>query len=79
MLLKNNYLHFFLLVLVTLLLTYEFNYFIQTDELLVQNFSDKYTQEAIKHFLDLRHTWYWVGYIFVPILIPKCPLGISVF
>jgi len=63
---KNNYLHFILLVLVTFLFTYEFNSFIQTDEIYVQNFSDKYTQEAIRHILDWRHTWSWVGYIFLP-------------
>lgn len=69
MLLKNNYLHFILLVLVTLLITYEFNYFIQTDDIYVQNFSDKYTKEAINHILDLRHAWSWVGYAFIPILL----------
>jgi len=67
MIFKNNYLHFILLVLVTLLLSYEYNYFIQTDELLVRNFSDKYTQEAINHILNFRHTWFWVSYAFVPI------------
>ena len=67
MIFKYNYLHFLLLVLVIFLLTYEYNYFIQTDEIYVQDFSDKYTQEAINHILNLRHTWSWVGYIFVPI------------
>ena len=67
MLFKNNYLHFILLILVTLLLTYEYNYFIQTDSVFVQNFSDKYTQEAINHILDWRHAWSWIGYVFIPI------------
>jgi len=67
MLFKNNYLHFILLVLVTLLLSYEYNYFIQTDSVFIQNFSDKYTQEAVKHILDWRHAWSWVGYVFIPV------------
>ena len=69
MILKNNYLHYFLLMLMTLLFTYEFNNFIQTDSLITQNLSDKYTQEVINHSLNLRHQWAWLSYIFVPIFL----------
>lgn len=64
---KNNYLHFFLLVLLSILFTYEFNTFIQTDKLVAQSLSDKYTQEIIMNYLNLRHQWAWVIYIFIPI------------
>lgn len=69
MILKNNYIHFTLLVLLTLLFTYEFNSFIQTDDLIAQNLSEKYTQEIISNILNLRHQWAWVSYIFTPILL----------
>lgn len=67
MILKNNYLYFLLLVLITLLFTFEFNTFIQTDSLITQNLSDKYTQEIISNYLNLRHQWSWVIYIFTPV------------
>ena len=67
MVFKNNYLHFILLILVVLLLSYEYNYFIQTDSVFVQNFSDKYTQVAINHILDWRHAWAWAGYVFISV------------
>ncbi len=69
MILKNNLLNFTILVLLTLLFTFEFNNFIQTDSLITQNLSDKYTQEVITHSLNLRHQWAWASYIFVPIFL----------
>jgi len=69
MLFKKNYLHFFLLALLSLLFTYEFNAFIQTDALIVQNFSEKYTKEIIANYLNLRHQWAWVVYIFTPVFL----------
>jgi hypothetical protein len=54
-------------VLITLLFTFEFNTFIQTDSLITQNLSDKYTQEIISNYLNLRHQWSWVIYIFTPV------------
>jgi len=67
MLFKNNYLHCLILVLLALLLIYEYNNFIQTDKIWVQNYSDKYTQETISRILNMRHYQLWVSYIFVPI------------
>jgi hypothetical protein len=69
MLFKKNYLNFILLALLSLLFTYEFNVFIQTDALIVQNLSEKYTQEIIAAQLNLRHQWGWVVYIFIPIFL----------
>lgn len=65
MLSKNNYLHFTLLVFLTMLFTYEFNIFIQTDNIITQNLSEKYTQEMIASYLNLRNEWSWVIYIFI--------------
>lgn len=62
---KNNYLHFVLLVLLSVLFTYEFNTFIQTDNIIAQNLSEKYTQEMISNYLNLRNVWTWVIYIFI--------------
>jgi len=67
MIFKSNYFLFFLLVLLTILFTYEFNAFIQTDNLIVQNLSEKYTQEIIANYLNLRHQWAWASYIFIPV------------
>ena len=67
MLLKNNYLHFGLIVLVLLLFAYEFNNFIQTDNLIAQNMSEKYTQEIISNYLKISHQWAWASYIFIPV------------
>lgn len=67
MLLKNNYLHCIIIVLFALLLTYEYNSFIQTDKIYVQGFSDKYTQEVIRQILNVHHYQLCVIYIFVPI------------
>ena len=69
MILKNNYLHFALLTLLTLLFTYVFNNFVQTDNLIAQNLSEKYTQEIIAAQLNLRHQWGWVVYVFIPIFL----------
>jgi hypothetical protein len=69
MLFKNNHLHFLLLVVITVIFAYEYNSFIQTDELMAQNLSEKYTQEIIFNYLNLRHQWAWVVYFFIPILI----------
>jgi hypothetical protein len=69
MILKNNYLNFTLIVLLSVIFTYEFNNFIQTDSLIVQNLSEKYTQEIITSFLDSRHQWAWASYIFIPIFL----------
>ena len=69
MLFKKNYLNFILLALLSLLFTYEFNVFIQTDALIVQNLSEKYTQEIIAAQLNLRHQWSWVVYIFIPVFL----------
>lgn len=65
MFLKNNYLHFILLVFLLFLFTYEFNTFIQTDSIIAQNLSEKYTQEMISNYLNLRNEWTWVIYIFI--------------
>lgn len=65
MLFKNNYLHCIILISFALLLTYEYNYFIQTDEVMIQSFSDKFTQEAINQILNVHHTQLLGNYIFV--------------
>lgn len=64
---KNNYLLFTIIVLLTLLFTYEFDNLIQTDEIVAQSLSEKYTQEVITSFLNLRHQWLWLVYIFIPV------------
>ena len=69
MLFRNNYLHYFLLVFLSLLFAYEYNHFIQTDELMMQSLSGKYTEEIIGKILNMRHTWQWLGYVFVPVLL----------
>ncbi len=51
------------------LLTYEFNAFIQTENLIAQNLSERYTQEMIVNYLDLRKKWTWVVYVFSPIIL----------
>lgn len=66
MIFKSNYFNFIILALLSLLFTYEFNTFIQTDALIAQNLSEKYTQEIIAEQLNLRHQWSWVVYIFIP-------------
>jgi len=66
---KNCYLHFVILVLFSLLFAYEFNTFIQTDDLIAQNLSEKYTKEIISNYLNLRQQWFWVNYIFIPVVL----------
>lgn len=80
MLFKKNYLHFILLALLSLLFTFEFNAFIQTDALIVQNLSEKYTQEIIAAQLNLRHQWGWVVYIFIPVflLLSTCLIALII-
>jgi hypothetical protein len=34
-----------------------------------QNLSEKYTQEIIGNILNFQHTWQWVGYVAVPVLL----------
>lgn len=67
--LKSNYLTFLLIAFLTILFTYEFNNFIQTDSFIVKNMSDKYTQDIINEYINLRHQWTWVLYIFILILL----------
>lgn len=69
MLFKNNYINLILLALLSLLFTYEFNVFIQTDALIAQNLSEKFTREIIANQLNLRQQWVWVAYIFIPIFL----------
>ncbi|MDR0829817.1 MAG: hypothetical protein LBN95_06870 [Prevotellaceae bacterium] len=69
MLLKNNYLHFILIAFLSFLFAYEYNSFIQTDTLISQSLSEKYTQEIINNSLNIRQTWLWVGYIFAPVIL----------
>jgi len=64
---NNNYFLLFFFVLLTILFTYEFNTFIQTDDLFAQNLSEKYTQKIIANYLNLRHQWAWAIYIFIPV------------
>jgi hypothetical protein len=68
MTIKNNCLHFFLLVFLSLLGIYGYNHFIQSDEFIIQGFSDKYTREAIEYILNVRNTVSWVNYVANPIL-----------
>lgn len=63
MITRNNYLHFLLIAVLTLLFSYEYNTFIQSDNLYIQNLSEKYTQEVIAQILDVRHHWSWITYI----------------
>jgi len=67
MLFKNNYILFGAIALLTILFAFEFNDFIQTDNLIIQNLSEKYTQDIIANYLNLRHQWAWASYIFIPI------------
>ena len=69
MIFKSNYLHFVLILIFTLLLTYEFNNFIQTDNIITQNLSEKYTQEIIANYINLRHQWAGVAYLFMFIIL----------
>ncbi|MBV5280861.1 MAG: hypothetical protein JZU53_00360 [Paludibacter sp.] len=53
--------------LLTILFSYEFNTFIQTDSIIVQNLSERYAQDIIANYLNLRHQWIWASYIFIPV------------
>lgn len=65
--LKNNLLHYAILVAIMLLFTYELTVFIQTDQVVAKSLSEKYTQDVIAKYLDMRHQWSWIGYVFVPV------------
>lgn len=66
---KYNYLQFVFISTLTLIVSYEYNVFIQTDNLYVQSLSDIYTQEIILQILNVRHQWAWLTYPILPVII----------
>jgi len=65
----DNWVYYFALCVVCILFTFAFNYFLLTDSLYYSSLSEQYTSEQIQKILDIRNSWSYIGYFFIPIII----------
>ena len=65
----NNWNYYFVLCGVCVLFTFATNLFLLTDSLYYSSLSEQYTTEQIRKILDIRDSWKYVGYFFIPLTI----------
>jgi len=65
----NNWNYYFVLCGVYVLFTFAINYFLLTDSLYYSNLSEQYTSQQIQKILDIKNSWSYIGYFFIPIII----------
>jgi len=66
--LKNTTSYFFILTILSFLLSYLSKVLLNTDELMINSLADQLTTEQLNNALDFKEKWQWIGYFFIPIL-----------
>ncbi len=61
---KNKYLYS-ILCITSMSLTYSSRYLLNTNELLVNFYSDQLAQEQVKPLLTSQQKWTWLGYAII--------------
>lgn len=66
---KSNYLLFFLLIVFNLIIVFFTNYLLNTNDLLVNFYSEELAKDQLEQFLESQQKWAWIGYSILPLLI----------
>lgn len=66
---KNNYLLFFLLIVFNLIILFFTNYLLNTNDLLVNFYSEELAKDQLEQLLENQQKWAWIGYSILPLLI----------
>lgn len=65
----NNYQYFTLLIILAFTSSIINRYFLNTDALVINYYSEQLSEEVINSILESRSDWEWFGYLLIPILI----------
>lgn len=57
------------IVIITMSMSYFYSNYIETDMLLRNYFSDKYSNEIINNYFENKNRWKWLSYIIVPLIV----------
>lgn len=57
------------IVIITMSMSYFYSNYIETDMLLRNYFSDKYSNEIINNYFENKNRWKWLSYIIVPLVV----------
>ncbi len=60
---------FTVLCILTVLLVWITNYWLQIDELILINMSEQLTKDQLEEFISLNAKWKWVGYLSIPLIL----------
>ena len=66
---KNNYFLFFLLLVFNLIIIFFTNYLLNTNDLLVNFYSEELAKDQLEQLLESQQIWAWIGYSILPLLI----------
>lgn len=66
---NNNYFLLFLLICFQFLIIVISNYFLNSEELAYNFYSDQLAQDQIDQLLETQNKWDWVGYVIIPHII----------
>lgn len=67
--LKNNYILFTVLILISLIIAYIFNSLININTLIYNSYSEQLAQEQVDKLFEVHKKWKWISYAIIPILI----------
>ena len=66
---KNNYFLIFILIGFNLLIGILSNYLLNTEDLLINFYSEQLAKEQLEQLLENQQKWAWLGYAILPLLI----------
>ena len=66
---KNKWIHFSLLVTLTLFSAYVFNELLNTNDLLINSLGEQFTVDQINDVIHFQEEWSWVGFAIFPIIL----------
>lgn len=66
---KNNYLFVFTIIAIHFIVILTSDYFLTSDELFYNFYSEQLAQEHIEELLNNQKKWSWIGYAIIPLLI----------
>ena len=65
----NNFSLFFLLLVFNLLIVFFTNYLLNTEDLLINFYSEQLAKDQLEQLLENQQKWAWLGYAILPLLI----------
>ncbi len=66
---KKNLFYFISVLFALFIIIYLTKYFLNTDELLYNFYSEKLAQEQVEKLLETQQKWAWIGYAVIPLII----------